>query len=241
MRAARAMKAAPPRRLALVELSVAVAAARCPKRPARSCRLRRKLVGQRGGVRLEQAAEVELKPPPVPLAEPKVRSAKAASHRKAVGGWRKRCAHGGLLDVRTGPRIRNLLNRKTAPANRAEEPCRFTRRSPSPQDLFRGFGTMSSPWPKTRARASVGVAVAQGPKPTRLLRMGVPRLYVWPTQVEETISSHRSRIAANSLLLSGPASSNLAFSCHRSGFVVPTIAVCTPGTLRVNRSACAMD
>ena len=38
---------------------------------------------------------------------------------------------------------------------------------------------------------------------------------------------------------SGPAWSRRAFSCHRSGRLVPTIAVCTPGAASVKRSAVA--
>ena len=38
---------------------------------------------------------------------------------------------------------------------------------------------------------------------------------------------------------SGPAASSAAFSRQRPGLVVPTIAVCTPGTRSVNRSAVA--
>src|SRR5947208_8298447 len=62
-----------------------------------------------------------------------------------------------------------------------------------------------------------------------------------PIQVLGAITSHRSRIALYSFGGSGPASSRRAFCWQRSGFVVPTIAVCTPGTLKTKRNGMAID
>src|SRR6266480_4816340 len=62
-----------------------------------------------------------------------------------------------------------------------------------------------------------------------------------PIQVLGAITSHRSRMASYSLSDNGRDSSRRAFSWERSGFVVPTIAVCTPGTLRTKRNAMAID
>src|SRR5438132_6305673 len=62
-----------------------------------------------------------------------------------------------------------------------------------------------------------------------------------PIQVLGAITSHRSRIALYSFWGSGLDSSRRAFSWERSGFVVPTIAVCTPDTLKTKRNAMAMD
>src|SRR5581483_3685610 len=58
-----------------------------------------------------------------------------------------------------------------------------------------------------------------------------------PTQSGAATAFQRLRIASNCAGDSGPAASSAAFSCQRPGFVVPTIAVCTPGRPRVNRSA----
>src|SRR5439155_1360748 len=52
-------------------------------------------------------------------------------------------------------------------------------------------------------------------------------------------SRQRARIRSTSSRGRGPVWSRAAFCCHRSGFVVPTIAVWTPGTPRVKRSAVA--
>src|SRR5436305_4857303 len=62
-----------------------------------------------------------------------------------------------------------------------------------------------------------------------------------PIQVLGAITSHRSRMASYSLSGNGRDSSRRAFSWERSGFVVPTIAVCTPGTLRTKCNAMAID
>src|SRR5947208_13940162 len=62
-----------------------------------------------------------------------------------------------------------------------------------------------------------------------------------PIQVLGAITSQRSRIALYSFWGSGRDSRSRAFSWHRSGFVVPTIAVCTPGTLNTKLNAIALD
>src|SRR5205085_8739239 len=62
-----------------------------------------------------------------------------------------------------------------------------------------------------------------------------------PIQVLGAITSQRSRMALYSFWWSGRDSSRRAFSWPRSGFVVPTIALCTPGTLKTKRKAMAMD
>src|SRR5204863_6270540 len=62
-----------------------------------------------------------------------------------------------------------------------------------------------------------------------------------PIQVLGAITSQRSRMALYSFWGSGRDSRSRAFSWQRSGFVVPTIAVCTPGTLKTKRNAMAMD
>jgi len=48
-------------------------------------------------------------------------------------------------------------------------------------------------------------------------------------------------MALYSLSGNGCDSSRRAFSPKRSGFVVPTTAVCTPGTLKTKRNAMAID
>src|SRR5947207_15187117 len=58
-----------------------------------------------------------------------------------------------------------------------------------------------------------------------------------PIQVLGAITSQRSRMALYSFWGSGRDSRSRAFSWQRSGFVVPTIAVCTPGTLKTKRNA----
>src|SRR6266550_3300449 len=62
-----------------------------------------------------------------------------------------------------------------------------------------------------------------------------------PIQVLGAITSQRSRIALYSFWDNGRDSRSRAFSWQRPGFVVPTIAVCTPGTLKAKRNAMAMD
>src|SRR5438270_10926578 len=62
-----------------------------------------------------------------------------------------------------------------------------------------------------------------------------------PIQVLGAITSHRSRMALYSFWGRALDSSRRAFSWQRSGFVVPTIAVCTPGTLKTKRNAIATD
>src|SRR5438034_6868175 len=62
-----------------------------------------------------------------------------------------------------------------------------------------------------------------------------------PIQVLGAITSQRSRMALYSFWGSGRDSRSRAFSWQRSGFVVPTIGVCTPGTLTTKRNAMAMD
>src|SRR6266567_4618453 len=62
-----------------------------------------------------------------------------------------------------------------------------------------------------------------------------------PIQVLGAITSQRSRMALYSFWGSGLDSRSRVFSWQRSGFVVPTIAVCTPGTLKTKRNAMAMD
>src|SRR2546421_6748861 len=62
-----------------------------------------------------------------------------------------------------------------------------------------------------------------------------------PIQVLGAITSQRSRMALYSFWGSGLDSSRRAFSWQRSGFVVPTIAECTPGTLKTKRNAMAID
>src|SRR5947209_1445339 len=61
--------------------------------------------------------------------------------------------------------------------------------------------------------------------------------HICPIQVRGADSSQRSRMLRNVVSSSAPGSSNFAFSFQRSGFFVPTIAVCTPGTLSVKRRA----
>lgn len=61
--------------------------------------------------------------------------------------------------------------------------------------------------------------------------------YTWPTHEASATSSHRARILAVSRAGRGPLASRDAFCCQRSGLAVPTMAVCTPGTQSVKRSA----
>src|SRR5690242_2226354 len=64
--------------------------------------------------------------------------------------------------------------------------------------------------------------------------------YVWPIQPGAATARQRVLIASMTAGASGPASSGLALSAQRPGFVVPTIAVDTPGCARVKRSAIEM-
>src|ERR1700687_2662089 len=64
--------------------------------------------------------------------------------------------------------------------------------------------------------------------------------HICPIHVRGAHSSQRSRMFRNVGSSSGPASDSFAFCCQRSGFFVPTMAVCTPGMLRVKRSAIEM-
>src|SRR5258708_3065462 len=54
--------------------------------------------------------------------------------------------------------------------------------------------------------------------------------HVWPTQSGFATAFQRARMEANRSGSSGPDSSSAAFCFQRSGLVVPTIAVVTPGT-----------
>ena len=61
-----------------------------------------------------------------------------------------------------------------------------------------------------------------------------------PTQVGCATSRQRPRMRSNISSGKGPAATAAPFSINRPSLVVPTIAVCTPGTLRVKRRAVAI-
>ncbi len=89
-----------------------------------------------------------------------------------------------------------------------------------------------------RQRAGGRAACCRAPHPALSPEgEGTGGRQTWPTQEGLATSRQRSRIERNSRAGSGPVASSAAFSFQRSGRVVPTIAVCTPGTASVNRSA----
>src|SRR5690348_7833631 len=59
----------------------------------------------------------------------------------------------------------------------------------------------------------------------------------WPTQSGLAVSRQRARMASYWGLGRGPALRRVAFSSHRSGLMVPTIMVWTPGVEAVKRRA----